>query len=414
MSKTRVGVHTAPLIGWGGGIDFLCYLINGLLADTNNEVILLASTDSSTPTVNIDSPEKIKKPSPSLLRGASSLFKKRVEANIPEIENILKNTSQNLRVIMYESSEKSFLDAVQGNNLDIILPTIDPFGEFFPKPWVGYIWDFQHRYFPKLFDKENIQHRDNIFAKSIETAPAIIVNSKFVKDDAQKFYAHNKSVKKIIALPFAPFPDPSWLTESSSLVSKYSLPKRFILVSNQFWEHKDHLTALKAFKKIISDGPSDLHLVMTGKLEDSRSPKYIAAIKDLLEEKSMRSRVHYLGYIPKSDQIAVLRRSIAVIQPSLFEGGPGGGVAYNAVSLGVPLILSDIKINREVIGDRVAYFKANSVESLYSALINLAVQDYPKIPNRELIERGNKNKLSLAKTLQTVIDTSIKNHKGIR
>lgn len=53
-------------------------------------------------------------------------------------------------------------------------------------------------------------------------------------------------------------------------------------------------------------------------------------------------------YIAKLDQIALLKKSIAVIQPTLFEGGPGGGASYDAISLGKPLIVSDIKVNQEI------------------------------------------------------------------
>ena len=59
-------------------------------------------------------------------------------------------------------------------------------------------------------------------------------------------------------------------------------------------------------------------------------------------------RIRILGLIPKYDQIQIMRGAVAVIQPTLFEGGPGGGAVYDAVSIGTPVILSDIPVNREV------------------------------------------------------------------
>ena len=53
-----------------------------------------------------------------------------------------------------------------------------------------------------------------------------------------------------------------------------------------------------------------------------------------MDELGINDDVEIVGHIPKLDQIALLKNSIAVIQPTLFEGGPGGGSAYDAISLG--------------------------------------------------------------------------------
>ena len=55
-----------------------------------------------------------------------------------------------------------------------------------------------------------------------------------------------------------------------------------------------------------------------------------------------------LGFIPKPDQIRLMREAVAVVQPTLFEGGPGGGSIYNAIALGRPVIVSDLPVNREI------------------------------------------------------------------
>jgi glycosyltransferase involved in cell wall biosynthesis len=61
-----------------------------------------------------------------------------------------------------------------------------------------------------------------------------------------------------------------------------------------------------------------------------------------------------------------MRRAVAVIQPTWFEGGPGGGAVYDAVSTGTPAILSDIPVNREVETDgrRIRFFRAGSAGDL--------------------------------------------------
>ena len=71
-----------------------------------------------------------------------------------------------------------------------------------------------------------------------------------------------------------------------------------------------------------------------------------------------------LGLIPKRDQIELLKGAVALIQPTLFEGGPGGGAAYDAIGLDVSVILSDIPVNLEIDCGQVAFFPAGDAEAL--------------------------------------------------
>jgi glycosyltransferase involved in cell wall biosynthesis len=76
-------------------------------------------------------------------------------------------------------------------------------------------------------------------------------------------------------------------------------------------------------------------------------------------------RIRVLGLIPKQDQIALLRGALSLVQPTLFEGTPGGLAAYDAVSLGVPALISDISVNLELDEPRVRFFKAGDADDLY-------------------------------------------------
>jgi glycosyltransferase involved in cell wall biosynthesis len=97
---------------------------------------------------------------------------------------------------------------------------------------------------------------------------------------------------------------------------------------------------------------------------DSRSPAYFPALQEELRRLGIADRVQILGLIPKRDQIELLKQAVALVQPTLFEGGPGGGAAYDAVGLDVPVILSDIAVNREVDCGKVTLFPAGDAEAL--------------------------------------------------
>mgnify|MGYP001373869249 CR=1 FL=1 len=62
-----------------------------------------------------------------------------------------------------------------------------------------------------------------------------------------------------------------------------------------------------------------------------------------------------MGLVNKKTQIALLKNARALIQPSLFEGGPGGGSCRDAISLDLEIFASDIEINRELVSRHLKF-----------------------------------------------------------
>jgi glycosyltransferase involved in cell wall biosynthesis len=148
------------------------------------------------------------------------------------------------------------------------------------------------------------------------------------------------------------------------------LPKKYFLISNQLWVHKDHKTAFKALWLLRRQEYTDIHIICTGQTYDFRFPSYYQEVQDYIIELGLETHIHFLGFIPKIEQIAILQKSIAIIQPTLFEGGPGGGAAYDAVAYGVPAIVSDIPVNTEIQYPLVVFFKVGNAEDLCQKMIS--------------------------------------------
>ena len=68
----------------------------------------------------------------------------------------------------------------------------------------------------------------------------------------------------------------------------------------------------------------------------------------------MKANFRYLGMIPLDHVYALLRASVALINPSRFEGW--STTVEEAKSFGVPMILSDIDVHREQTGGAARYF----------------------------------------------------------
>jgi glycosyltransferase involved in cell wall biosynthesis len=81
-------------------------------------------------------------------------------------------------------------------------------------------------------------------------------------------------------------------------------------------------------------------------------------------------RIVWRGRLTDDELAAEYRRAAGFIWPSLHEGF--GIPPLEAQSLGVPVIASDIPINREVLGDSALYFPPTDPAALASAMSELA------------------------------------------
>jgi glycosyltransferase involved in cell wall biosynthesis len=240
---------------------------------------------------------------------------------------------------------------------------------------VGYLYDCQHKHLPEFFERGEIERRDRAFAEMLERAPVVFANAQSVIADLRHWFPGSRS--SLAALPFAALVDEAELAaavrNAPAAHERYTAGRPYFIICNQFWAHKDHATAFRAFAKF---GASPLRerwrLVCTGLTEDYRAPDYFAGLLALVDELGLRDRIVFTGFIDRSLQQSLLFGAAALVQPTLFEGGPGGGAAADAIALGVPCLLSDIDPNRELSSPLATFFRVRDADALASAMETIA------------------------------------------
>ena len=257
---------------------------------------------------------------------------------------------------------------------------------------IGYIFDFQHKYLNNLFSSNQIADRDNFFKKIIENNNQIIVNSKQTKKDIFKFY--NKVHTKVEVLPFLPFMD-----FDVGSIDKRIFKEDYFVICNQFWKHKNFETAIQAFKNLRK---FSFKLVITGQL-NSKNKKYFNEILNLIRKNQLEKNIILMNNLEKKVQLNLIKYSVALIQPSLFEGGPGGFSVYEAISLGKPVIVSGIKVNREIKYNKKFFFKTKDHNDLKKKIIYVYKKKYKTISINILKKKSNRNKFMFGKFLYNVI-----------
>jgi glycosyltransferase involved in cell wall biosynthesis/GNAT superfamily N-acetyltransferase len=381
MPSMRVGILTSGLVHWAGGLDFLCGLINSLLAAPSAEkaelIVLL-------PTL----PPKFwsKAGFKELESRIKRLVRRRAGAKPPGLEAVRERLAafgDRIRIHEIRSDADAHADACRELKVDAVFPTMRPANYGADCGMVGYLYDFQHRHLPGLFSSIERTRRDRRFRDLVTNVPAVIVNARCVAKDIRTFIP--EATAQVFTLPFAPAARPEWLPRIEGKAAHYGLSGPYFIVCNQFWEHKDHRTAFRAFARIAASHPT-VKLVCTGSTADSRSPDYFKSLEADLRQQGLESRVAILGLIPKRDQIELLKGAVALIQPTLFEGGPGGGAAYDAIGLDVPVIASDIPVNLEIDCGQIAFFRAGDAEALSVLMEGALRREHRRRDDQALLE----------------------------
>ena len=230
----------------------------------------------------------------------------------------------------------------------------------------SWIPDLQHKYLPHFFSEADIQARDEAVDFVAEAADTIIVSSRSVEQDFRRHYPRFKG--QLVVVPFySSFDDAVFAADAGAIAQKYGLPESYIICCNQFWQHKSHDQLFRGLAKT----KSSIHLVCTGGQSDYRNTQWFPFLRGLIDELGIGARVTILGLLPRGDQVQLIRQSIGVIQPSLFEGW--STVLEDARGLGKPVLASNITVHLEQSVPGAAYFAPASVDEIAAQIDRLCV-----------------------------------------
>ena len=97
-------------------------------------------------------------------------------------------------------------------------------------------------------------------------------------------------------------------------ISKHNLPSEFIFYPAQLWHHKDHITILKALKKIRDKDNLQINLVLTG---ENIQPQKLSLKK--IDEFNLQNQIFYLGKVTFNDLVSLYSVSKFFITATLYE-----------------------------------------------------------------------------------------------
>lgn len=237
-------------------------------------------------------------------------------------------------------------------------------GPRFPIPWLTWIPDLQHRRLPHFFADAERQERDRRYERLVVQAAGVAVSSRDAQQDVERWFPAVRGRTHVLS--FCTVPDPAWFdAEPQETAARFGLPEKYVILPSQFWAHKDHATVFEALR-LLQAGGLEVSLVCTGSTKDYRWPGHFAALSAQLRRDGLDGRVHILGLLPRDQQVQLLRRAAAIVQPSLFEGW--SALVEDARALGKRIYLSDLPVHREQEPGDAVFFQPGAAEELADAV----------------------------------------------
>jgi glycosyltransferase involved in cell wall biosynthesis len=255
-------------------------------------------------------------------------------------------------------------------------------------PFIVTVWDVFHRDHPEFPEI----HTDRIFEQwertrqaMVTRAIAVIANSPSGARRIANLYRVDP--RRIIELPFLPslavrrHAAGGGLTTADEVRRKYGLSARYVFYPAHFGALKNHLYLLEGLSTLEQSHGIVLDAVFCG--NDAGN---LAVVKRQVRALGLTARVHFLGAVPNEDIPALYEGALALVMPTY--SGPTNLPPLEAVTLGCPVIYSDLPEFREQMRDAALYCdlaQASSLADHLAALIrNSALLSRLQAAGREL------------------------------
>lgn len=198
--------------------------------------------------------------------------------------------------------------------------------------------------------------------RTIWRADGIITVSEATKTDLTDVYP--MIAPKIISTPLAVRKTDFQVSSQDCdvVLPAYGLKKgEYFIVIGRIEEKKNSALVLDAFAEFKRKTQSKMKLLFVGNFGSQSS-----VIKQKLVNSPVLTDILTPGYVPDSDKAVLLSGAFALIFASKYEGF--GIPILEALTLGVPILASDIPSSREVAGKAAIFLSGNDIQAWANCL----------------------------------------------
>ncbi len=224
-------------------------------------------------------------------------------------------------------------------------------------PTISWVPDLQHRHLPELAATREGFLRDMLFREMLRDASVVLTSSETALSDLREFYREGRAMRRVLRFVGQPRVSATDVVPLAHLRQTLGVPPRFFHLPNQLWKHKNHGLVVEALREV----PGAI-VVATGPTEDYRHPGLLAALMARVNELGLGERFIHLGLVSFDAMLSLMSHSVAVINPSRFEGW--STTVEEAKSLGKRVLVSDLPVHREQAPPRGSFFPVDDSSAL--------------------------------------------------
>jgi glycosyltransferase involved in cell wall biosynthesis len=257
----------------------------------------------------------------------------------------------------------AMLSVCKRHSCDIIMEAAEFLGWRFPVPCFVWVPDFQDRHLPHLFSLRSSYGKSLGLRLQLASGRTVLVSSEDARNDCERFYPQARG--KIAVARFAVRPALQPGENDPSVPENHRLPARYFYLPNQYWVHKNHAGVVDALK-LLRDRGVNIVVASSGNPQDVRHADHYARLRERVIADGLTQHFLFLGNIPARDVAVLMRSSVAMLNPSLFEGW--STTVEEAKSLGVRMVLSNLAVHREQAGAAVEFFDPGNPAAIAQSL----------------------------------------------
>ncbi len=205
--------------------------------------------------------------------------------------------------------------------------------------------------------------------KSIKKARAVIAVSQSTKDSLVARFKTNAQKIHVVYEGFTPRQQKTLAQESlwEEWNNQFLLEDTpYVLFLGTIEPRKNLVRLIKAFNLVLAKNPrlQNHQLILAGQ----RGWKYEEVMRQVARS-AFGHRIKLLGYVSHADKLQLMRNAKLFVFPSLWEGF--GLPVVEAMSLGTPVVTSNVSSLPEIVGRSAVTVNPESVQAIAKGIVSV-------------------------------------------